>query len=143
MKFHVKFVSKPMYACDKDSMSFGISLLKSKILAHVEVDPIRVENFIDNLKEDPQIELPYAVAEKTGLFQKATSEKVEVPGGFLNQFVFLERGIERGENEEILSIKLYYKVDYAAILQAWEDANFPLEWGFENQGEDDDVDEDE
>ena len=83
-----------------------------------------------------RIEVDESFARESGNFKDRNYLVVDVPKGFLNRFFYESLHFERDdETGEIKKAYFKYCIDEETLLEAWKDAGFPTQWGFEQQDE--------
>lgn len=82
----------------------------------------KISSYVVPFNIAPECVLSEEFARKSGLFSQSESAIVTVPKSSLNPFA--EIAVVKGPDEW----RGEWQVDNRAILRAWEDAGFPLEW---------------
>lgn len=70
-------------------------------------------------------------ARESGRAQESSTVNVTVPEGFLDKYTETYLDCDRKEkNDAIKSVQFKWRVNEAALMAAWEEAGYPLKWGF-------------
>ena len=127
MKFEVKFEGFPI---NLKSRRVGLEHLD---LARCEtgvsnLDASRVNQYMADYTENPTIEIDEATARCAGHFQQNSWVRARCKINF-EQFVSPVVVAQRDDTTgEVISVKFEYQLDKLAVLDAWKEAGYPLEW---------------
>lgn len=95
-----------------------------------------VEGYVREVWDNHEAPIPEELARQSGHFGETSRREVIVPENFLNQFVRIEHNlIQDSETGAVKKVSFRYDIDGTAVLEAWEDAGFPLKWGTEEEEE--------
>ena len=86
--------------------------------------------------ENSEVIIGEKLARQSGHFGEISLREVVVPEKFLNEFVKIEHRLTQDrETGAVEEVSFRYSIDETAVLEAWENAGFPLQWGAEEKGE--------
>lgn len=92
----------------------------------------RISDWRDSSKFSPDVELNFETALEVDQLKNRNTAHVCVPDGFLNEFVEERISIQRDkETGEVLHANLYPALNSSKLLEAWIEAGYPDEWGFD------------
>lgn len=140
MKLSVDFVGKE----NTSHMRTTLYEMKESPLGLKAVEKIRKETDVQNLdlsviehKRRGNVSSDFTAfvkedfAKKSNLFDDNNTIVVRCPRYFFNQFIVEKVVVQKCDTTgEIKNAWITQELDCAKILQAWQDAGFPLEWGF-------------
>lgn len=85
-------------------------------------------------RDNPEIKITEEIARQSGHFRKVYCRVVIVQPDALNDFVQIVHEVDRDpEVGTVKKVRFYQEVNKKALLEAWEDAGFPLEWGIQEE----------
>jgi len=132
MRFEVEFRSLNGYAVEIHSAQIGLDGVKKiRDALGVELPLDRIQGVSVALKQDPFIALKEETARDSGHFADINKINVAVKDGSLNRFAEPRVEVDATKNTEtgeILNAWIAYALNIKALLAAWRDAGFPLEW---------------
>ena len=136
MKFNVLFDGGSSCAIKIEQQRFGLKGLDAARnavgLPNLEAD--RVVEVIASTKRDPKFEITEEQARNTGHFQDRSYAKVRVKPGALNGFTQILWIVSRdNKTGEIKEVEARIVVDHKKIWEAWEEANFPIDWDIKTE----------
>lgn len=138
MRLTVRFQSSS-YKCALffSEEDIGLSLLdKARGEVGYLIPLIDFRDHIDKSNRNVSIEVDELIARDSNHFWEKYHVIVETPVGFLNRFSYLELKTNinyYGENRHMYCYNR--KILEDDIKQAWREAGYPLEWGFEGEEE--------
>lgn len=120
--FKIVFRDKNTYFAKRDAINPGIRLLD---LSRIENPKTKnVLPLSDWYMDILSIELDEQIARRSGVFLETGTVTVFLKESlFFNEFV-----LTKFKNASDNTMSVYYKLDEAKILAAWEQAGFPLSW---------------
>jgi len=134
MEFEVQFKYQGSYSVEFHNVEIGLNRI-NEVRANLNLPNLTMEVFLSkstDLYANPGIQISEITARRCNHFEERNVLQVFVNRpGFLNSFVVLSPEITRNDDGKIEMIKFISKVNKEAILEAWEEAGFPLKWGFE------------
>lgn len=129
MKLHIEFISPNGYPVSYDSRDIGLNGVdRIREYAGHKIPLDVIHGGVMALRAYPRIKVSEEVARKSGHFWDRNTVCVTVPAGGLNRFVRLIPHVERADSGEVLHAELHAKIDNEAVVRAWEEAGFPLQW---------------
>ena len=133
MKFEVRFEARGNgHAVHVKTAEIGMAgVRRLRIDADVEnLQLDRIEGNVDFLVHySISVDVPEALAVKSGLFETTNQVHVYVPHGWMNQFVCLYPEITEDDTTgEVTKAKLVNHLSDSLVLDAWEKAGFPVDW---------------
>jgi hypothetical protein len=132
MEFKIIMQSETEHAVHVESREIGIAGLEYA-RAHLGIPdlPARLlESTIRYLREDLHIPVSESIARDSGHFVERCVVTVTTAPFFLNQYVDRVVKAKRNtETDEIQKVRMVWVTDEDAVLNAWIDAGYPLEWG--------------
>lgn len=150
MKFVIKFRGEHVekapeypyrtaFAVGMKDATLGMDDL-DRIRSELEIpnlDPERVSKDVYRLYTSPGIKLPEHIARHSGHFKEGCSATAKVRTNALNQFVSTQIEAKRDlSSGAVENVKLMYVLDEEAVIDAWQDAGFPLEWDLQEPDKD-------
>jgi len=137
MKFEIVFASHPGWPVEMPYSSIGlidVSFIRQNTVENLDLD--LVEGYIQDLRISPEITVCECYARSAGHFNYGNRANIRVKRNFLNQFVIKQVKTETSNKDgKILKAWIVYKLDKEAVLSAWADAGYPIQWGFEEEEE--------
>jgi len=132
VKFQVSFtVRGGSFAISVQPRDLGLNALdKARRATGVPQLPAeRVNDMVPHRLLDPRIEVGEGLARRSGHFCDSWLVKVVVPARGLNRFVHMKPVVFRDETTgEITKVGWEWNFQPQDIIEAWEEAGFPLEW---------------
>ena len=140
MKFEIRFEADrsliAYYAIYINSADTGLNGVR-KIRKELETDKLsseRIRDYKKGLETNPQIKILESIAISSGRFDERNIVKVVVRHKALNKFVYEVVECDKDEQTgEITHAWIERKLNEQAVLNAWEDAGYPLEWNVEDE----------
>jgi hypothetical protein len=147
MEFTVIFKADPGNAYRLEETLVGLDFLDQarQELALPDLRAEQVRHFISFAGNTSyKLTIDEQTARESGRFREACRTTVIVPNEFLNQF-FEESltPVKDFADSEVSHVRGEWKCNEPKLLNAWRDAGYPLEWGFEEkESNEESVDED-
>lgn len=133
MNFKISFVSKTDHAIKFENEKIGldgVDMIRKELAIEVPIDLI--DESINQISTDIHFVISEQAARSSGKFKDSANFKVSVPDRFFNQFTSIEAYTERKEGDDrILKAGLRRVWRETEIWQAWAEAGYPDEWGFD------------
>jgi hypothetical protein len=135
MELKVKFKSKNGRAIDLPSRNVGLDAVnEARYEAGLNLPLDIIYDYVMGAWKNPEITIEEELAVTSGHFGETSRRDVIVEEGFLNKFVNIRNTLLKDRKTgTVKKVSFYYKVDETAVLEAWEEAGFPLEWGAEEE----------
>lgn len=132
MIFLVSFIAKNDYAAKIEQSEAGTEIVDMIRIEAGHKVPLPVINaHVSHVCIDPSIELTEDLARASGHYANANIITVNVPEKFLNAFAFQKPVVVRNDDGLVHKAFVRYELDNDAVLSAWANAGYPLQWGFD------------
>jgi len=133
MNLEVAFYSETNQSIMKDRVAIGLDkvdeIRKITLLPNLSLDVFAF--YSNSTRKNFSFQINENTARTSRHFKNRNRLQIEVPDGFLNSFVVLSPEITQNDDGKIEKVDFKWEIDKEAVLEAWEEAGFPLKWGFE------------